>query len=679
MTQEQKNPLKLRLSLSLLDELGVNLYSNVPAVISEVVANAWDADATKVKVNITNDHSGKIVVITDNGNGMSEDDIRNKFLIVGYHRRDRKDGDITPKFKRATMGRKGIGKLSLFSVAEEIEIHSKYHDNQGIGETAFVMDGQKIRQAIKDGREHDCHLERIAFAGNFPHEHGTQIVLRSLTKRVSKTSAKALRKRLARRFGIRCTKEMEISLHDEEGGGVIGMEDRDYFGKLEYIFQYGGENLEEYCSSDVSAYSYPGKFDAHGNPSEQGGFGVHGWIGFTKKSSDLKIDGESLNAIAVMAREKIMHEDILGGFGFGSMFTKYAIGEIHANFLDEGEEDIATSSRQRVVEDSPRFKSLSNFLRAELRRVGDIRDKENHKKGKKEAIKLIPLLEEWFSEMEGDDRRAAESFFGNINKIGGSDEEKQLLFAHAVPAFESYRFTKNLNALAQINAEHMGTFLKIAGDLGKLESVYYHKITKARLAAIKKMEEAVEKNALEKVIRDLLFDHLWLLHPSWAEGTEVKERTIAKIFEQYKKNDEKSDAGNSRVDILFRKAAGAYVIVELKRPDRSVDSADLEKQVRKYKNAAEQHAEKVAGDRHPENVEVVCILGDIPEDWKQGKNGESEGRSAFRSKHIRVLTYDKLLHDTRRAHEEYLEKWTDKENKILDAVEKIMAKNAVKE
>ena len=35
----------MRLSLNVLDHLGLNLYSNIPAVISEVVANSWDADA----------------------------------------------------------------------------------------------------------------------------------------------------------------------------------------------------------------------------------------------------------------------------------------------------------------------------------------------------------------------------------------------------------------------------------------------------------------------------------------------------------------------------------------------------------------------------------------------------------------------------------------------------------
>ena len=38
----------MSLSLNVLNHLGINLYSNVPAVLSEIVANSWDADAENV-------------------------------------------------------------------------------------------------------------------------------------------------------------------------------------------------------------------------------------------------------------------------------------------------------------------------------------------------------------------------------------------------------------------------------------------------------------------------------------------------------------------------------------------------------------------------------------------------------------------------------------------------------
>jgi len=93
----------MRLSLSVLDHL--------PAVISEVVANSWDAYATKVTIDIDRD-SGRITV-ADDGIGMTHSDLNDRFLFVGYRRRE--DQPTKSAKGRHVMGRKGIGKLSLFA------------------------------------------------------------------------------------------------------------------------------------------------------------------------------------------------------------------------------------------------------------------------------------------------------------------------------------------------------------------------------------------------------------------------------------------------------------------------------------------------------------------------------------------------------------------------------------
>ncbi|WP_181440300.1 ATP-binding protein [Curtobacterium sp. MCLR17_042] len=59
----------MTISLNVLNHLGINLYSNVPAVLSEVVANAWDADATRVDIDV----AGGTVTITDDGHGMTRE------------------------------------------------------------------------------------------------------------------------------------------------------------------------------------------------------------------------------------------------------------------------------------------------------------------------------------------------------------------------------------------------------------------------------------------------------------------------------------------------------------------------------------------------------------------------------------------------------------------------------
>lgn len=66
----------MSMSLNVLNHLGLNLYSNHPAVLSEVVAYAWDADAATVQITL--DTVNETVVVTDDGLGMTLDDINSR-------------------------------------------------------------------------------------------------------------------------------------------------------------------------------------------------------------------------------------------------------------------------------------------------------------------------------------------------------------------------------------------------------------------------------------------------------------------------------------------------------------------------------------------------------------------------------------------------------------------------
>ena len=98
----EKPSFTMTISLNVLDHLGINLYSNVPAVLAETVGNAWDADAEHVEIEINK--KARSIVITDDGHGMTADDINRKYLHVGYGRRLEPGGAITQKHKRPVMG-----------------------------------------------------------------------------------------------------------------------------------------------------------------------------------------------------------------------------------------------------------------------------------------------------------------------------------------------------------------------------------------------------------------------------------------------------------------------------------------------------------------------------------------------------------------------------------------------
>ena len=235
---------QMNISNTVLYHLGINLYSNVPAVLSEVVANSWDADATNVYIKIEKDR----ITIADDGHGMALKDINEKYLLVGYPRRAHNEA-VTDRYKRKVMGRKGIGKLSLFSIAETVKVETFKEDEKNKVEekNGFVMSKQQIDNHIRDKNEHPYEPEPLSESDIEITESGTRIVLTDLKKRITKAHSNYLRKRIARRFSIIAEDDFNVFVN----GSPVEITDRDYFHKIQYLWHYG-EDSEKYvklCSN----------------------------------------------------------------------------------------------------------------------------------------------------------------------------------------------------------------------------------------------------------------------------------------------------------------------------------------------------------------------------------------------------------------------------------------------
>jgi HSP90 family molecular chaperone len=134
MERKQANKFTFEISLSVLNHLGRNLYRSFATVLGEAISNSWDADAKNVWIVI--DREKGTLIVKDDGVGMNDDDLQNKFLKIGYPKR--KDGTVESKKGRPFIGRKGIGKLALLSCAEKVSIISKkkaQHTSGGLSTT----------------------------------------------------------------------------------------------------------------------------------------------------------------------------------------------------------------------------------------------------------------------------------------------------------------------------------------------------------------------------------------------------------------------------------------------------------------------------------------------------------------------------------------------------------------
>lgn len=96
---------KINIDKKVLRLLGAQLYGDTPSIISELVQNAYDADATAVWITI-NTSSPSTIVVQDNGIGMTPDEINSRFLNIGQDRRF--EYPISPN-GRKVLDRKGMG------------------------------------------------------------------------------------------------------------------------------------------------------------------------------------------------------------------------------------------------------------------------------------------------------------------------------------------------------------------------------------------------------------------------------------------------------------------------------------------------------------------------------------------------------------------------------------------
>ena len=115
-----------KISTHLKDLIGRDLITNEFVAVFELVKNSFDAHAEVVRIHFAEDQ----IVIADDGKGMSQADIRDKWLFVAYSakRDDTEDEDYRDKIatpSRAFAGAKGVGRFSCDRLGSRLKLSSK--------------------------------------------------------------------------------------------------------------------------------------------------------------------------------------------------------------------------------------------------------------------------------------------------------------------------------------------------------------------------------------------------------------------------------------------------------------------------------------------------------------------------------------------------------------------------
>lgn len=637
---------KMTVDLSVLESLGINLYSNAAAVLSELVANAYDADASEV--SITWDQA-KRVVVEDDGSGLTAEELNSRFLYVGYKKRE-SEGISSPKWDRPYMGRKGIGKLSVFSIAREVTVYStKNGESNG-----FSIKVHDLEAAIKNG--HEYNPEEVDVPSEY-RKQGTTLILDDLKSKRADLTSSALRKRLARRFDvIDSTPANQGGFSIVINGDPVNYLDRQELKKLEFIWEFGESKLDDsMLPGGVTRFKLPDTVSA------AEGWTVSGWFGTAKRPTDLTEDEEagSLKNIIVLARKRPIQEGIIEKLDFSQIFGNYVTGQIEADFLDlDDKEDIATSDRQRLIEDDDRVVALQKFLRAAFLTAADQWSEARPKKEVPDALARYPKIREWLDQLEPWQQPHAEGMIGSIASLDfepKAEYQRSQLFRSGILAFARVglrRATEDLEALSRITAVDM---LPLLSRQEEYEAGLWVDILRSRVEAISTFQDLADSDEKEKVLQEHLFNNLWLLDASWERATESPrmEQDLRNMASSdfFVTPDDKEKLG--RIDIRYVTMSGRHVIVELKRYGARSDVDDLKLQGQKYAVALKNVLDRKG--KTEQDIEVVFVLGNPPATKNQGLMAQTEYRkNALGPINGRFVLYDELIENALAQYDDYL-------------------------
>ncbi|MFI9748037.1 ATP-binding protein [Streptomyces sp. NPDC052494] len=570
-------PYRMRISRLTVDKLGIKLYDRVSAVLAEIIANAYDADATEVKVRLPFGtwlaaQPGKPAVaqyevtVEDNGHGMTSEEVNTHYLLVGSDRRGRFGKDTSKGKGRRVMGRKGIGKLAPFGICRTVEVITA---GGAPTEQGYRVSHIKLHlDAMMFDSEDDYIPEVGHLDGTFRDEHGTSIRLSDFNRKLV-PKGEELHRQLCARFGIRRDDwDVEV-FNTRESDALPGLKSES--------FRLGELSIDLQEDTKVTFDRTPIA------PEDSDPLPVSGWLAFAKDP----YKDEVMAGVRIYARGKIVATT--RDFGATSGFTgewsvrSYLTGEIHVEWLDEAE-DLVRSDRQDIIWTSDLGQALQSW--------GSKQVKDLAKRGRSSVQRRTRQVFEQAADL--DSRLQAEAP-GDPQYRNSVKEAFRLLVADSdrEAASDPQRVERYLELSKNIapHKELLDTLHQVSKEVDSPLDIVLALFQKARVAEFYALGQVAQERVevvtrlrqlisdgttLERPLQELIEKAPWLLAPEWTPlGMNDALDRVRNSFETwYFKKSNQLIATSAIRDpvkrpdfVLLNGPRGTIWVVEIKRID----------------------------------------------------------------------------------------------------------------
>ena len=510
-------------------------YRSTEHALKELIDNAWDADATKLTVVLPDAMTDAPIVVSDNGSGMTEQELLNEYLVVANDRRSRK-GDQTASLRRRVKGRKGIGKFAGLMVAGVMEIETTARGRT----TRVVVSKENLMNAARDLERFDLPITVRDAAKD---AHGTIVTLRELNRRFTFPLPEKLKGLLVVEYGREADFDVKVN------GVGLGLDDLQ-----------GSSYSHSQSVADAGAIRLSYKVADSNQTIKQAGIAI-------------RVGGKIVGRPSFFGLEDDPEVP--------AKLLRKLYGEVEADSLLDG----VTADWGDIVENDKAYQAIKPVIQAHIKTaLGEVFTKEMNL----QRARLQQQLNARLSKLPEYRQRYARLALEKVMKrfYGESEERIETVASVVLDALEKDEYW---SILQHIDESPSGDIEALAGALaefGLVDMAQMANQTRSRLHLLDHLESLIRNSStLEKSIHQTIEKNLWILG---AEYTLIaSNKTTARTIQEYTDGKFVGERASRRPDLfLGQRLNGEYLLIEFKRPSKEI-SRDDQRQAAEYRDDLE--------------------------------------------------------------------------------------------
>lgn len=641
----------LKYSHNIIEHLGFKLYQNKPTnAIAELISNSWDAYAEKVYIDLITDNGKPIAICTvDNGLGMTKEEIIENWLVIAKPKAvSRKSSTMND---RPPMGRKGIGKLAPFGIANNIDLItvknnkitwlrldytliSNIENDSLVKEYTpeVIVDYEDIKSIesyedfiskFKNNEMRDILRKRLQFLIN--ESQGTIIFCHNLSiKRV--INEVQLKESIGKRFTVSLRPDFSITIND------LKLEEKDCFPTWSLRIPNNGY---ETINVPITFSDCNGEIITEDKP-------VKAWIGFVSNT----IWAQDESGIGIYAHGKIAQDrpytfQLKGR----EILTRYCYGVIEADWIDEFDEDIISTDRTSINWEHEGMESFrewgENYLK---QRIKQFEEFKNQNELHNNEVLIDSLLEKKpFYNIRSSEKKHLLNLVSEVTTKIENNDQKELFIEAAAKAWIHEPARKLIHNLweksKEIHPEHFADLLYKLSDELVPESLSLAVIFSQRVYALTQLYQRIGLKK-ETDLQKLLEEFPWILGQDYDQyyANQTLKVLVKDAIEDGSLVPSRyygvEDEDRTRPDFVFLESVNRkIVVVELKGPEVTVKAKEIQ-QIQSYIWYLQERFST-------SQISGMIVAGDFDEKFKT-----MEG--------ISKITWDDILTQSRREHTDLL-------------------------